>query len=101
MGRLKPWQALETATSVPAKAYVPSRDLGTPDAGHLADLVIATGDLLTNINDLTRVACVQKGRASIRNFRYTSICQNGFRRECLPDSLEGIQRALAFVSGMR
>jgi Tol biopolymer transport system component len=59
-GNLAPWQALETATSLPAKAYGLSKDLGTLTPGHLADLIIVAGDPLTNINDLTRVQCVAK-----------------------------------------
>jgi len=59
-GNLAPWQALETATSLPAKAYGLSNDLGTLTPGHLADLIIVAGDPLTNINDLTRVQCVAK-----------------------------------------
>jgi Tol biopolymer transport system component len=59
-GNLAPWQALETATSLPAKAYGLSKDLGSLTPGHLADLIIVAGDPLTNINDLTRVQCVAK-----------------------------------------
>ena len=59
-GNLAPWQALETATSLPAKAYGLGKDLGILTPGHLADLIIVAGDPLTNINDLTRVQCVAK-----------------------------------------
>jgi hypothetical protein len=57
---LAPWQALETATSLPAKAYGLESDLGTLESGHLADLIIVAGDPLKNINDVTRVQCVAK-----------------------------------------
>jgi hypothetical protein len=57
---LQPWQALETATSLPAKAYGLSKDLGTLEPGKLADLIITAGDPLTNINDAARVQCVMK-----------------------------------------
>jgi len=57
---LEPWQALETATSLPAKAYGLEKDLGTLEPGHLADLIIVSGDPLRNINDVTRVECVAK-----------------------------------------
>ena len=57
---LKPWQALETATSLPARAYGLDKDLGTLEAGKLADLIIVEGDPLTNINDVARVQCVMK-----------------------------------------
>jgi Tol biopolymer transport system component len=59
-GHLAPWQALETATSLPVKAYGLSSDLGTLTPGHLADLIIVSGDPLTNIDDLTKVECVAK-----------------------------------------
>jgi Tol biopolymer transport system component/imidazolonepropionase-like amidohydrolase len=59
-GHLAPWQALETATSLSAKAYGLSGDLGSLTPGHLADLIIVSGDPLTNIDDLTKVECVAK-----------------------------------------
>jgi hypothetical protein len=55
-----PWQALETATILPAKAYGLTKDLGTIEPGHLADLIIVSGDPLKNINDTARVQCVMK-----------------------------------------
>ncbi|WP_263385107.1 amidohydrolase family protein [Granulicella arctica] len=55
-----PWQALETATSLPAKAYGLDKDLGTLEPGHLADLIIVSGDPLKNIEDAARVQCVMK-----------------------------------------
>jgi len=55
-----PWQALETATILPAKAYGLTKDLGTLDPGHLADLVIVSGDPLKNIDDAIKVQCVMK-----------------------------------------
>jgi adenine deaminase len=55
-----PWQALETATILPAKAYVLTKDLGTLEPGHLADLIIASGDPLKNIDDAAKVECVMK-----------------------------------------
>lgn len=57
---LEPWQALETATSLSAKAYGLEKDLGTLEPGHLADLIIVAGDPLKNISDVTRVQCVAK-----------------------------------------
>ena len=59
-GHLEPWQALETATSLPAKAYGLTKDLGTLEPGKLADLIIVSGDPLKNIDDVTRVECVAK-----------------------------------------
>jgi hypothetical protein len=57
---LAPWQALETATSLPAKAYGLEKDIGTLAPGHLADLIIVAGDPIKNINDVTRIQCVAK-----------------------------------------
>ena len=57
---LAPWQALETATILPAKAYGLTKDLGTLEPGKLADLIIVDGDPLKNINDTMRVECVMK-----------------------------------------
>jgi hypothetical protein len=55
-----PWQALETATILPAKAYGLTKDLGTIEPGHLADLIIVSGDPLKNIDDAAKVECVMK-----------------------------------------
>jgi len=55
-----PWQALETATILPAKAYGLTKDLGTLEPGHLADLIIVSGDPLKNIDDAANVQCVMK-----------------------------------------
>jgi Tol biopolymer transport system component len=57
---LAPWQALETATSLPAKAFGLANDLGTIEPGKLADLIIVSGDPLKDINDAARVQCVMK-----------------------------------------
>ena len=57
---LAPWQALETVTSLPAKAYGLTSDLGTLEKGKLADLILVSGDPLRNIDDLANVECVMK-----------------------------------------
>jgi Tol biopolymer transport system component len=57
---LAPWQALETATWLPAKAFDLTKDLGTIEPGKLADLIIVSGDPLKNINDAANVECVMK-----------------------------------------
>jgi imidazolonepropionase-like amidohydrolase len=44
-----------------AAAIGRSKDLGTLEAGKLADLVILNGDPLTNIEDLLKVKMVIKG----------------------------------------
>ncbi len=57
---LQPWQALETATWLPAKAYALDKDLGTLEPGKLADLIIVDGDPLTDISTAANVQCVMK-----------------------------------------
>jgi Tol biopolymer transport system component len=55
---LKPWQALQTATILPARAFGYEKDLGSVEAGKLADLTIIDGNPLSNINDLIKVNSV-------------------------------------------
>lgn len=57
---MKPWEALETATSMAAKAYGLDKDLGTLEPGKLADFILVAGDPLTEIKDVARVQCVAK-----------------------------------------
>jgi hypothetical protein len=57
---LEPWQALQTATLLPAKAFGVEHDLGTIEPGKLADLVLVSGDPLRNIQDAARVQGVMK-----------------------------------------
>jgi imidazolonepropionase-like amidohydrolase len=57
---MEPWQALETVTYLPAKAYGLTKDLGTLEPGKLADLIITSGDPLKNIDDVAKVQCVMK-----------------------------------------
>ena len=61
---LKPWEALQTATLFPAKAFGVADQLGSIEAGKLADIALVAGDPLTHIADLTNVQWVIKnGRA--------------------------------------
>ena len=57
---LAPWQALETATWLPARAFGLTQDLGTIEPGKLADLIIVSGDPLKDVRDAVRVQCVMK-----------------------------------------
>jgi Tol biopolymer transport system component len=55
-----PFQALQTATVNTAKLLNAENDLGSIEAGKLADLVIVEGNPLTNIRDTMRVKTVIK-----------------------------------------
>jgi Tol biopolymer transport system component len=57
---MQPWQALETATSMAAKAWHLSADLGTLEKGKVADLIMVSGDPLKNIQDAANVQYVMK-----------------------------------------
>jgi hypothetical protein len=58
------WSVLQTATYLPAKAFGVLEDLGTLEAGKLADILIVDGDPLARIKDVANVALVMKnGRA--------------------------------------
>lgn len=52
---LTPFQALQTATTVPAALLGVQNDLGTVAPGKVADLVFVSGDPLTDIRDAMRV----------------------------------------------
>jgi imidazolonepropionase-like amidohydrolase len=62
-GGLSPAEAIRTATAVPAEAMGLGADLGTIEAGKLADLVVVDGDPLTAITDLRKTRRVVKGGA--------------------------------------
>jgi Tol biopolymer transport system component len=55
---LKPWQALQTATILPARAFGYEKDLGSVEAGKLADLTIVDGNPIADIDDLIKVKSV-------------------------------------------
>jgi Tol biopolymer transport system component len=57
---LEPWQALQTATILPSKAFGVDHDLGTIEPGKLADLVLVSGNPLRNIKDAANVQSVMK-----------------------------------------
>ena len=50
-----PWRALQTATLLPAKMFGVAKDLGTLEAGKLADLVLVAGDPTTDIGAIRRI----------------------------------------------
>ncbi|MDZ7644489.1 MAG: amidohydrolase family protein [Woeseiaceae bacterium] len=55
MGGMSPLQALRAATSAPAAALGFADDLGTLEAGKLADLVVIDGDVLDDIRESDNV----------------------------------------------
>jgi Tol biopolymer transport system component len=52
---LQPWEALQTATLLPARAFGYERDLGSLEPGKLADLVLVSGAPLRDIKDVANV----------------------------------------------
>ncbi len=57
---LRPWQALQTATLFPARAFGLDKDLGSLEVGKLADLAIVSGDPLSDIKTAANVQFVMK-----------------------------------------
>jgi len=55
---LAPWQALQSATLLTAKAYQKDKDLGTLEPGKLADMVFVAGNPLANIKEAVNVQSV-------------------------------------------
>jgi len=58
---MRPWEALQTATLLPARVFGYGKDLGSVEAGKLADLVIVAGDPLRDIKDAANVQTVIVG----------------------------------------
>jgi hypothetical protein len=61
MGGLTPLEALRTATTIPAAALGLERDVGSLEAGKLADLVVLDASPLDDIRNTQRIAYVMKG----------------------------------------
>jgi imidazolonepropionase-like amidohydrolase len=61
---MTPLQAIQSATSVPARVMKLDRELGTIAAGKRADLILVDGDPLAQISDIRKVSVVvTAGRA--------------------------------------
>jgi Tol biopolymer transport system component/imidazolonepropionase-like amidohydrolase len=60
-GGLTPAEAIRTATAVPAEALGIGSELGTIEAGKLADLIVVEGNPLDDIRQLRRVRQVMRG----------------------------------------
>jgi imidazolonepropionase-like amidohydrolase len=60
-GGQKPMDAIISATSMAARSLRLEQTIGTLAAGYEADIVGLTGDPLTDITAVTRVAFVMKG----------------------------------------
>ena len=60
-GGLSPAEAIRTATAVPADAMGAGADLGTIEAGKLADVLIVDGNPIARITDIRRMRTVLKG----------------------------------------
>jgi Tol biopolymer transport system component/imidazolonepropionase-like amidohydrolase len=52
---MQPWEALQTATLLPARAFGYEKDLGSLEAGKLADLILVAGDPLRDIKDAANI----------------------------------------------
>jgi imidazolonepropionase-like amidohydrolase len=52
---LQPWEALQTATLLPARAFGYGKDLGSLEPGKLADLILVGGEPLRDIKDAAKV----------------------------------------------
>jgi len=57
---LAPWEALQSATILTAKAYHKENDLGSLEPGKLADMVFVSGSPLETIADVANVQMVMK-----------------------------------------
>jgi imidazolonepropionase-like amidohydrolase len=55
---MTPYEALQTATRIPARQIGVARDLGSVQAGKLADLAFVQGDPLTHIEDAANVRMI-------------------------------------------
>ncbi len=52
---LQPWEALQTVTLLPARAFGYEKDLGSLEPGKLADLILVAGEPLRDIKDAAKI----------------------------------------------
>jgi Tol biopolymer transport system component len=57
---LAPWEALQSATLLTARAYHKEKDLGSLEPGKLADMIFVVGNPLENIADVANVQMVMR-----------------------------------------
>ncbi|MFH8610699.1 amidohydrolase family protein [Streptomyces sp. NPDC018029] len=61
LGGLSPAEALRTATVLPARVFGLDRDLGTIEAGKVADVTVVDGDPFTDFDTMVRTVSVLRG----------------------------------------
>ena len=66
---MSPVQALRSATNVAADLIGWGADVGSLEKGKFADLVAVSGDPLSDITEMSRIAFVMKGGQVIRDNR--------------------------------
>ncbi|MDT0470596.1 amidohydrolase family protein [Streptomyces sp. DSM 41014] len=86
-GGLSPAAALRTATVMPARLFGLDQDLGTVQAGRIADLTVVDGDPFTDFDTLVRTVSVLRGGVP-----YTA-------RELVAAFTTGARRAAADAGG--
>lgn len=64
---LNPMLVIQGATSIAAECIGVNADLGTIEAGKLADIIVVDGDPLSNMEAIKNITCVIKGGVIEKN----------------------------------